>query len=253
MFDILNIGDDGQVVRDSSDFLDLPVPESGQESVVTLRYRWVNRRPHKNLMVLPTQGKGVDLRMDVARQALYGDFDYTRFTSDMFWNIGTGGPTSLFARIKTITMLGDPPAQEIVGFVRDPAIYFPSGLMDADVLAFPENLNPRGWDGVRLGDQTLFGTFEYRIPLIPELPLEVLGFSVGSLTGALLSDVGQVWQDGNELGDWITTFGYEVKFALQAGRSPLLYFAAGQAQTIDQWQQEAEPQTYLRMALINPF
>ena len=76
---------------------------------------------------------------------------------------------------------------------------------------------------------------------------------MGSITGALISDFGNVWNSGGKLPEWVLTAGYEVKIALQADKMPLLYFAIGQAQTIDEWNNDEMPQNYFRLALINPF
>ncbi len=117
----------------------------------------------------------------------------------------------------------------------------------------PEVHNPRGWDSVRLGNRLVFGSLELRVPLISELPINILGFSLGSITGAMISDFGNAWNAGEKSSDWIFTAGYEIKFAIKVGKTPLINFALGEAQTIESWKNQDDPQQYFRLALINPF
>lgn len=245
-----------KVIMPSNTFdKELPIPEEGKEGILLLSYNWLNRRPHKKNIVLPNQGKGILSKVNYANKSLYGDFNYTKLNMDAFINFPGGGRNAIFFRVKTVAMFGKPPAQEYVGLSRDPSIYIPGfSLTDIeDFLGFQENHNPRGWDGVRLGDRLVFGTLEYRFPLIPQLPINVLGFTLGSLTGALLSDFGNAWESGQTLQDWIITSGYEIKLALQVKEIPLLIFSVGQAQSITDWQTGQAPQSYVRLALINPF
>jgi len=225
----------------------LPDPEEGKELIISLNYNWLNRRPHAKNVMLPKQGYGVFAGVDYASKSLFGDFTYTRLGTDAFVNLKIVGPGVLFGRLKTQTMFGEPPAQDSLALTRDPAIYL--GFLVAQ-----ESHNPRGWDEVRLGDRLVFGTMEYRIPFIPEFPINILGFTFGSTSLALFSDFAKAWVSGEALQDWVTTAGYEIKIALQAEKSPILFFSIGQAQEISNWRDEIVPDDwYMRFALINPF
>ena len=225
----------------------LPDPEEGKELIISLNYNWLNRRPHAKNVMLPKQGYGVFAGVDYASKSLFGDFTYTRLGTDAFVNLKIVGPGVLFGRLKTQTMFGEPPAQDSLALTRDPAIYL--GFLVAQ-----ESHNPRGWDEVRLGDRLVFGTMEYRIPFIPEFPINILGFTFGSTSLALFSDFAKAWVSGEALQDWVTTAGYEIKIALQAEKSPILFFSVGQAQEISNWRDEIVPDDwYMRFALINPF
>ena len=232
----------------------LPVPESGREGLLSLQYVWLNRRPHKQNVVLPKQGWGMVVTMDVADSRVYGEFSYRRWTVDSFLNLPLG-PAAFFLRGKGVSLSGSPPEQEYVGLSNDPPIYLPTGYsrLFGDFAILEENHNPRGWDGFQIGNRMVFGTGELRLPLIPKLPVNILGFSLGSVTGAVISDFGNAWYGGTSPTDWITTFGYGVKVALQAGDTPLAHFSLGYAQKLDEWEKQKEPRFYARMALINPF
>ncbi len=150
-------------------------------------------------------------------------------------------------------MFGNPPSQDTLALTKDHSYYLPGAAASqpGGNIMFPETHNIRGWNNVRMGNKLVFGTVEYRIPLIPQLPINVLGFTAGSMTAAVFSDFGNAWTDSQP--DWITTAGYEVKIALQAGSMPLLNFGIGKAQQISEWEDGKTPEFYARLALINPF
>lgn len=241
------------IPRNPTEFNDLPIPEEGNEGIVSLNYRWLNRRPNINNISLPKQGFGLQASIDFANKKLFGDFSYTHLKVSGFSNTKLFGPIILYSRLKSQAMLGKPPAQDSLGLTRDFPIYFPTGIFDYGILRIPEVHNPRGWDGVRLGNRLVFGSLELRIPLISELPINILGFSLGSVTGAIISDFGNAWNAGGKVPDWIFTAGYEIKFAIKAGGFSILNFALGEAQTIENWKDQNSPQQYFRLALINPF
>ena len=58
----------------------IPVPKSIQEGVVSLEYRWLNRRPHKYNQMLPKRGHGVSFSIDHANSSISGYMDYTQKT-----------------------------------------------------------------------------------------------------------------------------------------------------------------------------
>lgn len=234
-------------------FKDLPKPESGNEGIAAAQYLWLNRRPDRTNIFLPKQGHGFLTTAEIANKALKSDFDYTRLTLDAFANVPVG-PTAIFLRVKGMALFGDPPAQDTLALTRDNSYYLPglAGAATAGLVMFPETHNLRGWDQVRMGDRLVFGTAEYRFPLIPELPINVLGFTLGSITGAVFSDFGNAWSADQGAEDWVTTAGYEVKVALEVGM-PILIFGIGEAQRISEWQDNKTPNYYARLALINPF
>ncbi len=234
-------------------YRDLAIPEEGQEALVTLRYRWVNRRPDRRNFILPRQGLGLQAQLDWAAKKLYGDFSYARLSLESFGNLKVVGPVTLFGRVKMQAMFGDPPVQDSLGLTRDLPVYYSFGTVELGIITIPEVHNPRGWDGVRLGNRLVFGTMELRLPLIPELPVSVFGISLGAVTGAVFTDFGNTWNSKTKTDDWIYTAGYEAKIAIQVGGFPLLHVALGEAQTVSAWQDNHTPRGYARLALINPF
>ena len=180
--------------------------------------------------MLPKKGNGISVSVDHANNSIIGDLNYTRFTADIFINYAKG-PGVLYSRIKAVGMEGTPAVQNMLAITDDVPIYFPTlNFLDRD-----EVVNPRGWQNSRWGNRLVFGTLEYRV-----------GSEKVSI--ALISDVANAWVSGSDLQDWIITAGYELR-----GNVLGLVIACGQAQTIDGWQDKLEPETYLRLTLINPF
>ncbi|MDP6456561.1 MAG: hypothetical protein QF613_03735 [Candidatus Marinimicrobia bacterium] len=233
----------------------LPRPEEGKEGIGSLLYAYINRRPNRHNFDLPRHGWGVMAMTDLASKKLYGDFSYQRLTLDSFANFRFG-PGAFFLRGKVVGLKGTPPAQEFVGLTNDLSIYLPGASVQAlgGIIGLVENHNPRGWEGIRLGDRLVFTSAELRLPLIPKFPLmNILGFTFGSVTTALVADVANAWYAGQEKNPWVVTAGYEAKVSLNIGDATLAIFAVGRAQTLDEWQTEEEPQFYARFALITPF
>ncbi len=236
--------------EDDNATIELPTPESGDESLISIGYQWLNRRPYKMKAGIPRKGYGVQTVFDISDSRIYGDFTWQRFTIDAFANV-KGGPFVLFLRSKSEMLEGsNPPSQEFVGLTTSESLYMPE---TGGTGGFTENLNPRGWDGIRLGNRVVMNTAELRLPITPKLPINVSFLSLGSVSAAVISDVANVWTTGSGMEDWIVTAGYEIKFGLHIGGGPLFMFSAGRAQTIEKWMDNQEPEDYFRLALINPF
>lgn len=234
--DSINKNTGSWINRDPSTFRDLPIPEGGREGVFSLSYQWLSRRPHKWNGLHPLQGYGLFTKLDYANSSVYGKFDFLRVTTDFFINIPVG-KTALYGRLKTMALGGAPPAQDYVGLTDDFSIYL-MGLPGPIVQDYlPENHNPRGWSGYRLGDRLVFGTFEYRLPVVPKI------FSI-----ALFSDIANSWYEGKKRADWIFTAGYEVRLAFF-----IAVLSYGEGQTMHDWTKNLQPERYFRLALINPF
>ena len=219
---------------DKASFVDLPMPESGNDGFLTLGYQWLKRRPHKANMIAPRDGFGISGLIDYANKSLFGDFSFTRLEGDLFTNIPLNKDGSLVAyfRLKSMMVSGKPPAQEYIGLTDDEPIYI-QGVAPSRVV--PENLNPRGWSGYRLGDKLLFGTAELRN-------------AAGPISLNLISDFGNAWFSNTEKKKMIVTAGYEIRFAV----GPLI-LAGGEAQEIERWKNKQNPEKYYRLVLTNPF
>jgi hypothetical protein len=223
------------IYLDSTDFRYLNMPVSGKEGLISLSYTWLSRRPHKRNAMIPKQGQGVDLTLEYANSGLYGVFDYTRITTDVFINFlpHKKSPVVIFGRIKSVTMLGDkPPPQDMPAITNDTPIY----MGGSNIFGSDEVIHLRGWDDWRLGDRLVFGTVESRI-----------GAPQASLAAFL--DFGNAWYAGGEKADLLFTGGYELRVNIG-----FIVLAYGTAQDFNRWREgEKSPNNYLRMTLVNPF
>ena len=132
---------------------------------------------------------------------------------------------------------GSAPAQKYVGLTDDQPIYF-NGMGDVSSF-FPENHNPRGWSGYRLGDRLIYGSLEYRMPIVPK-----------SISLNFVSDFGNAWwsSEKTEKKDMVFTAGYELRLSL----GPII-LSGGDAQQLDEWKDNKKPLRYYRFALTSPF
>jgi WD40 repeat protein len=225
---------DKLIYLDSTDFRYLNMPVSGKEGLINLSYTWLSRRPHKRNAMIPKQGQGLDLTLEYANSGLYGVFDYTRITTDVFINLlpHKKSPVVIFGRIKSVTILGDkPPPQDMPAITNDTPIY----MGGSNILGSDEVIHLRGWDDWRLGDRLVFGTFESRI-----------GAPQASLAAFL--DFGNAWYADGEKADWLFTGGYELRINIG-----FIVLAYGTAQDFNRWRESESPNNYLRMTLVNPF
>ena len=188
-------------------------------------------------MSIPLQGFGVNIKYDYGDSSFFGDFSYSRIKMDSFANIPISmGPikSAVYLRAKSIKQSGSPPSQYYVGLTNDQPIYL-NGLGDMSSM-IPENHNPRGWKGFAIGDQLIYGTAEYRLPVIPQ-----------TLSFNLISDYANVWNKGSQIKE-VWTYGYEFRISLGP-----VSISAGDAQTNNDWKNKENPERYYRLTLVNPF
>ena len=232
----IKIQTDELIYLDSTDFRNLKhhPPVSGKEGLVALSYIWLNRRSHKQNVMIPRQGHGLNMQIEFANSSLFGDFDYTRITTDIFINFlpHKKSPVVIFGRIKSVSMLGNnPPPQDMPAITNDTPIY----LAGNNILGADEVFHLRGWDDWRLGDRLVVGTIESR-----------MGAPKASLVAFL--DFGNAWDADEEMLDWLSTGGAELRVNLFG-----FVLAYGTGQDFNRWRKKEVPTNYLRLSLINPF
>ena len=212
----------------------MPNPRSGNEFKIRVFYEWLNRRPHAINAMIPKQGYGAKIGIEHANSAIYGEFDYTRISTDMFLNISPINdiPAALFTRLKTISIIGDNiPSQDLPAITNNSPIY----IMGQNVLGIHEAIHLRGWNDWRIGDKLVYGTIEPRI-------------GGNQFVLACYLDFGNAWYSDGEVSDMLYTGGYELRINL--GFVVLSY---GAAQDFNRWKNNNSPYNYLQMALVNPF
>ncbi len=230
----------------------LPIPENAEEGILLLKYRWLDKRPFTNVDWFPTQGKGLKVQFENANSKLFGNFNYTKITSDAYLNYPISKRLIFYGRVKSEILSGKAPSQDYIGITNDPASYYPWQTEDiSSLIQYDENHSLRGWDNIRLGDRLIFGSIEIRFPIAEKLPLNIFGITIGSLSISSVNDFGNAWYSKSEIKPKIIiTTGYEMKFALKFGDFALFNFAYGRAHPRHEPSKDEE---YFRLSLINPY
>ena len=232
--------------RASENILD---PESGWENIFAVNYKYLNRKPHKNNYYLPSQGFGIESRMEFGNRP--NNLYYQKYSIDSFINHKISA-FILYSRFKWESAQGDVFPQDKIFFSNDQPIYVSGSRGPVDDI-FGENLSPRGWEGDPiLGNNMFLHTIEIRkgIPIL--LPVEVLGIKPGKISIALFQDYGVI-NDKLKNIDSIQTLGGEVKLSFLSFNSPILFLSHGVAQTLGGWKADNEPNYYIQFSLVNPF
>lgn len=251
IIDPITEDENGKIVRTQNKFL--PFPENAKEGAIGLHYYYLSDRPSMDFYFKQRNRNGVIFDIEKISSKIYGNFDYTKFSADIFSTIKLG-PFGFYTRLKSTGIDGKAPGQEYIGITTDPPIYLPMGNGVGGILQFPENHSLRGIDTVKLGNRLVLGTVELRLPIAKNLPINIFGLSIGSISLAVISDFGNSWYVGQkDKSKYLSSIGYESKFALQIGEQPFLFFSFGRAQSIESWKNNLNNlKTYFRMALISP-
>ncbi|MBT5721810.1 MAG: hypothetical protein HOI72_06425 [Candidatus Marinimicrobia bacterium] len=233
---------------DFNDSLDVFItPGSGKEGMLSLNYTVKNQRIHRRNMFAPNHGYGFSMNHDIVTSAIWGDLDYNKTEIDLFTH-QKAGPFSFYARGRYEKLSGEPLPQDRLGIFDIPNYYIAGSFVPGR-----EYMSPRGFSGVRKGNQAFMGTVELRAPAAPFQFVEILKIiQLGNPTVALISDFGNAWGNDGVKKDLIMTTGVEFRFALSLAKSPLFIFSYGWAQENNKWS-DGSPDPYFQMTLINPF
>lgn len=243
----------------------LPAPRAAyRESKIEIAYRYRKRRPHFEPGDHPRTGQGFLARFEWADEALGSDVEYRRASLDASKAWGFLPRTSLFARLQGQAVWGEPAAQDFTGLRADPPILplrYGSAYVVDDVVTIADAYAPRGYARNVPGEQALMTTIEWRLALVPALPVSAFGVSLGGVTGVLFYDQGRVWNAtgpaaGAEAAPFARhTVGWEVRVPLRFMRRAFLVPSYGEGQTLP-WERDGaafERDEYFRFAMVRPF
>ncbi len=232
-----------------------PPPESGDIGKLTLRYRWLSRKPDRNNRYLPTQGWGGVVNLDGANQSFYGQYSYQKIHFDTFLNRKVYGPVVFYIRGSYMSIAGSYPVQAAPGITDDVSLYFtgnlPAYLPEQPLLETRENYQLRGTDGIMVGERLFYTTVEARLPVLPSLPVHFFGIRVGRTSCSWFIDHGSVWSDSGRRSK--TAAGFEFRTAVEAGGYPILHLGYGMGNTIRDWRTGKSGNLFFRIGLVNPF
>ncbi len=210
-----------------------------------LEYTLKNLRPNRMAIIHPQHAHGVKLCLESAN-TLFGEQRFDKGTLDAFWLRPVLAQQVLygFARIQAIK--GDLLPQNFVGFDKYDQPDFGYGLL------FTDRLRLRGIREYQFGDRLLFGSLEYRIPLIHDLGWNMAGFRFKSVIFTPFMDVGKAWNSQNSSFDnepWQKTHGIEFKNSVSFSG----FEFAHQFGAAWKWGEYDEPGWYYRIRAVMPF
>jgi outer membrane protein assembly factor BamA len=226
-------------------------PEAGQQADIRIAYFARKQRPYWNNLIHPLDGIGLKLQVTGAGRLLGADSEFIRGDVSAFGILPGLGFQRIYLYGRVQAQAGDAFAQDFVGLSEHDAVQLDLPIPLPITLGDTERV--RGYRRYALGNRLLFGTLEYRVPLVNSLRTNLLGvISLGSVAGALFVDGGAVWTGAN-LDDAITRVGVgvELKNALRIG--PLgVSHAIGFAQPAKEFATESY-EMYYRIRTSVPF
>ena len=239
--------------EDFEEIGDLPAPEVGQEAEVRLSFTRRKQRPYRHNLIHPLDGKGVRLRVTGAARVLGADSEFLRADLKAYNVLRSFGRQRLFVYGRVQAQTGRPRPQDYIGFSRYDGLQFE--LPGFIPLAFSGTDRVRGYRAFALGDRVLFGTVEYRLPLLEDLQTRILGLvSFEGTALAVFADGGMVWSEGafaqriERLG-----VGLEVKNAVRLGNVLSVGHALGLAQPATNLGTDVDYEVYYRIRAAIPF
>ncbi len=234
----------------------LAPPESGTQAVggVMLLRRF--QRPWRDAAIHPLDGTGMRLAVS-GGAGLDRRTAFARTDAAAYAVVAPPGLLSaLLHRVlvygRATAQAGRPLAQDYVGLARYDGLrlFLPSFVP----ITLERNERVRGYRRPAVGNVALFGSVEYRVPLLADVQTGVLGIvRLGALSGALFVDAGAVARDlSMRRADTRVGVGGEVKNVVSVGGYTFGH-ALGVAQPAVRLGSRRGYETYYRIQLGVPF
>ncbi len=232
---------------------DLAPPAEGSQADLRVGLTWKKQRPYRNDLIHPIDGLGIRLQVTAAARVIGTDSEFVRGDVSAFGVFAGPGLHRLFAYSRLQFQEGESFPQDFVGLSRhdDVRVDVPAPLP----ITFGETERVRGYRRYALGNRLLFGSVEYRVPVLSSLRTRLLGVvSLGSLAAAGFVDGGLVWT-GGAVEDAVSRvgLGIELKNALLIGGFFRLAHAVGVAQPATEFGSRSEYEIYYRIRTPLPF
>lgn len=240
--------------RDASgDVLELP--QNGWQNDIQAGIRITKQKPYSYNLIHPLEGAGAEMKVTAASKVLGADTQYFRPDFRGYVTLPAPGNTRLYLYARAIAQWGTPFPQDYIGFSRYDEIEIGPELPGLDIL-YKDTERVRGFSDYVPGNRLLFGTLEYRIPFIPDLKTQILGFiGLGRTSLAFFADAGSVWTDNAAgLDDRVSRagLGLEVKNVLRIGPFPIVH-SLGFAQPANDFGGKSNREIYYRVKAVVPF
>ncbi len=226
-------------------------PEEGEKAELRIGFTRKTLRPYSGNVVHPLDGLGLKLQAAVSDNVLGGDTRYLRADAAAYAVLPGLLNNRFFVYGKATYLTGETFNQERPGFARFDDLQISAPQFG--IMAFSDAVRVRGYREFAYGDRVLFGSAEYRMPLIPSLQTTILGLiSLRQTTLSAFIDAGAVWEDRVRITRRVGA-GVEVKNALVIGGMLQLMHAVGFAQPASQLGTTNDYEVYYRVRASLPF
>ena len=202
----------------------LGVPQAGTRFDVQLGAAYKFQRPYRWNVITPLDGTGLRARTTVGVPALGGDA-FVRPDALGYWISPALVGGRFFLKGRATAIFGETLAQDYVGLARYDDVDLQVPFLGALTLDDAERV--RGYRSYAVGTRALFGSVEYRLPILFDLQTSLLGLvRLGPVAPVVFADAGLVWTGasldgaarrvglGAELANVLTVGGFEIRHAL---------------------------------------
>lgn len=176
----------------------LPLPEGGTQLVGGVSGLRRTQKPWRDAAIHPLDGTGVRLAIG-GGVGLDRRSSFVRSDAAAYAVLPSLGLHRLYVYGRATAQAGRPLAQDYVGLARYDGLRI--ALPAFIPLTLERNERVRGYRSPVVGNVVLFGSMEYRVPLVGDLQTSVLGLArFGAVTGALFVDAAAVGRTASMAG-----------------------------------------------------
>jgi Tol biopolymer transport system component len=230
----------------------LPPAEAGRQTDLQVTFTHRLQRPYRDIIIHPLDGFGVRAGVLAGHRTQTDQPYFVRGDIATYTILPGLGLQRLYLFGRARAQLGETLPQDFIGLSRydDLQIAVP-GMIP---FTLEETDRVRGYRQYSLGNRVLFGTAEYRVPLLSDLQTRLLGLvSLGATSAAVFVDAGMVWNDADLAdADRRLGVGFELKNALNLGFLRVMH-AVGIAQPADAIGGDQPYDLYYRIRAAVPF
>lgn len=234
----------------------LGLPDSGWQSDFLLGLRMKSQKPYVHNNIHPLDGWGFEPRITIATKAMGGKTEYIRPDIRAYTILPAIGNSRFYLYGRAIAQEGNSFNQNYIGFSRYDELQFGDLVPGLDFI-YSDTERVRGFGDYVTGSRMLFGSLEYRMPLLNSLQTEFLGLiSLGRTTLSAFLDAGAVWGELDDTGNRILTrragTGIELKNVLNIGPLAIIH-SLGFAQPVPDFGGAQNREIYYRVKTTIPF
>ena len=215
---------------------------------------WRTLRPYRHTLIHPLDGTGMRFSVTASDDVAGSQTQYARLNFESYTILAGGGNNRIFLYGNGALDLGEPAGRDYLGFTD-------SGNYQLPGPNFIGSINPgldrfvRGYDTNVLGERFLFGTAEYRIPLILDTSKKLLGFIPPARTALAFFSDGGILGEARVAADRTThvyrySLGAEIKRVFSIGGSYKFLYELGITQPLNQ---SLAPNIYFNVKTSIPF